>query len=77
MRTLANEIWLGVGNNPSSHVDIVSGQGDSKASAKPGWAPGIAMITSQVSPIRLGPDGQLIWVAMVTISTMCDLFCKL
>ena len=77
MRTLANETWFGVDNYPSSHVNIVSGQGDSKASAKPGWAPGIAMTTSQVSPIRLGPDGQLIWVAMVTISTMCDLFCKL
>ena len=26
MRTMANEIWLGVGNNPSSHVNIVPGQ---------------------------------------------------
>ena len=48
----------------------------------PGWtAPGVAMTTIHMSPIRLQlvgcPDGQFIWVAMVTIITMCDLFCKL
>ena len=50
MRTMAHEIWLDAGNNPSLHVNIVPGQGDTKS---PGWAPGVAMTTSLMSPIRL------------------------
>ena len=30
MRTMAHEILLDAGNNPSSHVNIVPGQGDTK-----------------------------------------------
>ena len=31
MRTMAHEIWLDAGNNPSLHVNIVPGQGDTKS----------------------------------------------
>ena len=75
MRTMTNEIWLSAAINASLHVNIFPGQGDTKASTNLVGPRCSHDNQPYVSPIRL--QLALIWVAMVTISTMCDLFCKL
>ena len=79
MRTMAMRLSAAI--NASLHVNIFPGQGDTKASTNLVGPRCSHDNQPYVSPIRLKlvvcADGPLIWVAMVTISTMCALFCKL